>query len=66
MLREHVAARQRNAARPRDTLDERTRDDFLDRARCAFQFDTMVALQQCEHFLARRVEQFRDFVNPNR
>jgi hypothetical protein len=66
VLSEHIAARQRDVALTGDTLDERARDDFFDRARRAFQLDAVVALQQREYFLARRVEQFRDFVNPNR
>jgi hypothetical protein len=66
MLREHVAAGQRDAALAGDTLDERSRHHFFDRARRALQFDAVIALQQREHFLARRVEQFRDLVNPNR
>ena len=49
-----------------DTFDERARDDFLNRARRAFQLDAVIALEQREHFLARRVEQLRHFVNPNR
>jgi hypothetical protein len=66
MLGEHVAAGKGDAALTRHPLDERACNDFLDGARCALQLDAVVALEQCEHFLARRVEQLRDFVNPNR
>jgi hypothetical protein len=64
-LGEHVAARQRDVALPRDTLDKRTRHDFFNRARSAFQLDAVVALEQREYFLARRTEQFRDPINAN-
>jgi len=36
----------------RQTLDERARDHFLDRARGAFQLDSVIALEQRQHFLA--------------
>jgi hypothetical protein len=45
--------------------DELPRDDLFDRARRALHLDAVVALQQRDHFLARRVEQLRDFVNPD-
>jgi hypothetical protein len=56
MLGEHVAARQRDATLSRDALDERARDDLFDRTRRALQLDAVIALQQREHFLARRIE----------
>jgi hypothetical protein len=66
VLGEHVAARKRDASLSRETLDERARDNFLDGARGALQLDSVIALEQRQHFLARRAEQFRDLVNPNR
>ena len=66
VLGEHVAAGQRDVALPRHSLDERARHDLFDRARRALQLDAVIALEQRQHFLARRVEQFRDLVNPNR
>jgi hypothetical protein len=66
VLSEHVAAGKRDAPLPRQTFDERARDNFLDRARGALQLDSVIALEQRQHFLARRAEQFRDLVNPNR
>jgi hypothetical protein len=56
VLREHVAAGQRDASLPRHAFDERAGDDFLNRARRALQLDAVIAFQQGEHFLARRVE----------
>jgi hypothetical protein len=64
-LGEHVAAGQRNAALFCQALDELVRHDLFDRARRAFQLDTVRALQQRKHFLAARVEKFRDFINTN-
>ena len=64
-LREDVAARQRNVALTRETLDELARDDFLDGARGALHLDAVVALEQRRDFLARGGEQFRDFENPD-
>ena len=64
-LREDVAARQRNVALTRETLDELARDDFLDGARGALHLDAVVALEQRRDLLARGGEQFRDFVNPD-
>ena len=46
-------------------VDELPRDDFLDRARCALHLDAVIAFQQRDDFLARGVEQLRDFVDPN-
>jgi hypothetical protein len=66
MLREHVAAGQRDAALARNPLDERARNHLFDGARGAFQLNPVIALQQREHFLARRFEQLCDLVNPNR
>jgi hypothetical protein len=66
VLGEHVAAWKRDAALASHTLDERARDNFFDRARRAFQLDAVIALEEREHFLARGVEELRDFVNPNR
>ncbi len=39
--------------------------DLLDGARRALHLDPVIALEQSHHFLAGRVEQFRDFVDPN-
>ena len=65
-LEEHLRRRrQGDAALARVPLDELASDDFLDRARCALHVDAVVALQQRDHVLARRVEQLRDFVNPD-
>jgi hypothetical protein len=66
VLSEHVAAGKRDASLPGQTFDERARDHFLDRARGALELDSVIALEQRQHFLARRAEQFRDLVNPNR
>src|SRR5262249_49141679 len=57
--------RQRDVALLRQALDELARHDFLDRARGALHFDAVIALQERGHFLARRVEQFRDPIDPN-
>jgi hypothetical protein len=62
-LCEHVPTRQRNASFAREPLDELPRDDLLDGARRAFQLDAVRALEQREHFLAARIQQFGDFVN---
>jgi hypothetical protein len=66
VLGEHVAARERDAALASHTFDERACNNFLDGARRAFQLDAVVALEQRKYFLARRVEELRNFVNPNR
>jgi len=66
VLGEHVAARKRDASLSCETFDERARDNFLDCARGALQLNSVIALEQRQHFLARRAEQFRDLVNPNR
>jgi hypothetical protein len=47
---------------PRDKLP---RDDLFDRARRALHLDAVIALQQRHHFLARSVEELRDFIDPN-
>jgi hypothetical protein len=52
VLGEHVAARKRDAALSREPLDERARDHFLDGARGALQLDSVIALEQRQHFLA--------------
>ncbi len=64
-LGEHVAARQRDAAFAGQALHELPRDHFLERTRRALQLDPVRALQQREHFLAARVEEFRDFIDTN-
>jgi hypothetical protein len=56
MFSKHVATRQRDVALPCESFDERTSYDFLDRARRALQFDPMIAFEQRQNFLARRVE----------
>src|SRR5262249_42880062 len=50
----------------RHALDELTRDDLLERTRRALQLNAVIALQQREHFLARRLQQLRDLIDPNR
>ena len=52
-------------ALPRHARDELARDDLFDRARCALHLDAVIALEQRHHFLARGVEELRDFVNPD-
>ena len=64
-LREDVALRQLDAALPREPIDELARDDLLERARRALQLDAVILLEQLQHFLAGRVQQFSDFVNPD-
>jgi hypothetical protein len=49
----------------RQAFDELPRDDFLNRAGCAFDFDPVIALQQRDHFLARSVEELGDLVYPD-
>jgi hypothetical protein len=66
VLGKHVAARKRDASLPRQTLDERACHDFFDGAGSALQLDSVIPLEQRQYFLARRAEQFRDLVNPNR
>src|SRR6478672_13502025 len=46
-------------------VDELPRHDFFDSARRALHLDAVITLVERDHLLARRVEQFRDFVNPN-
>ena len=62
-LGEHVAARQRDAALAREAFHELATHHLFDGARRALQFDAMIALEQRQHFLARRVEQFRDSID---
>jgi len=62
---EHVTARQRDAALPRNALDKRSGDDLFDGARRALQLDAVIAFEQRQHFLAGGAEQLRDFVNPD-
>jgi hypothetical protein len=50
---------------PRDTIDELTRHDFFDGARGALDLDAVIALEQGDHFLTRRIEQLSDLVNPD-
>jgi len=64
-LGKDVATRQRDATLLRETIHELPRDDLFDRARRALDFDSVIALEQRRHFLARRAEQFRDFINPD-
>jgi hypothetical protein len=46
-------------------VDELPRHDFFDSARRALHLDAVITLEERDHLLARRVEQFRDFINPN-
>ena len=62
---ERRVRRHADAALARQALDELPRDDLFDRARRALHLDAVIALQQRDHFLARRVEQLRDLVNPD-
>ena len=62
---EQVAARQGDIPLPREPFDELARNHLFDRAGRALQLDAVIALQQREHFLARRAQQFRDLVNPD-
>jgi hypothetical protein len=64
-LGKDVAGRQRDVALPSDPIDELPCHDLLDRARRALDLDAVIALEQGGHFLARGVEQFRDFVDPD-
>ena len=65
-LEEHLRRRrQGDAALASVPLDELASHDLFDRARRALHVDAVIALQQRDHFLARRVEQLRDFVNPD-
>jgi hypothetical protein len=52
-------------ALPRHAPHELTRDDFLDGARGALYLDAVIALEQRHHFLARSVQELRDFINPD-
>ena len=62
---EYVAPWQHDVALPREALDELTPHDLLDRARRALHLDTVIALEQRRHFLARRPEELCDLVNPD-
>ena len=62
---EQRPARQGETAFARHALDELAGDDFLNGARRALHLDAVIALQQRHHVLARRVEYFGDFVDPN-
>ena len=64
-LGEDVAARQRDVALARETLDELPPDDLLDRARRALYLDAVIALEERRYLLACRAEKFRDLVNPD-
>jgi hypothetical protein len=64
-LGEDVPARHDDVPLTRETIDELPRDDFFDRARCALDVDAVVAFEQSGHFLARRAQHFRDFVDPD-
>lgn len=56
VLGEHVAARKRDVPLSREPFDERACDNFLDCARGALQLDSVIALEEGQHFLARRAE----------
>jgi len=62
---EDVARRQRDVPLLREPVDELACYDLFDGARSALHFDPVIALEQRGHLLARRVEQFRDLINPN-
>ncbi len=62
---ERRARRHGDVPLARQPFDELAGDDLLDRARRALHIDPVIALEQRHHFLARRVEQFRDPVYPN-
>ena len=64
-LGKDVAGRQRDIALAGEPINELPRDDLFDCARRALDVDPVVALQQRGHFLARRPEQFCNFVNPD-
>jgi hypothetical protein len=64
-LGKDVTGRQRDAPLLRESIHELPCDDFFDRARRALDFDSVIALEQRRHFLARSAEQFRDFINPD-
>jgi hypothetical protein len=64
-FREDVAARQLDVALACEPLDELASDDLLDGARGALHLDTVIALEERRHFLARGPEQFRDSIDPN-
>ena len=62
---ERRVRRHRDVALARQALDELPRHDLLDRARCAFHLDAVIALQEGDHLLTRGVEELRDLVNPD-
>jgi hypothetical protein len=64
-LGEHVRRRQRDVALLRQTLDELTGHDFLDRARGALHLDAVIALEERGHLLARGPEKLSDLEDPN-
>jgi len=64
-FRKDVARWQRDLALSCQPFDELPSDDLFNRARRALHLDAMVTLQQRRDFLARRVEQFRDFIYPD-
>jgi hypothetical protein len=48
-----------------EPIHELPRDDLFERARRALQLNSVGLLEQLQHFLAGRVEQLGDLVNPN-
>jgi len=64
-LGKEVAGRQRDISLTREAIDELTCHHFFDRAGSAFRVDPVIALQQGRDFLARRAEQFSDFIDPD-
>ena len=64
-LGKDVALWQLDAALTRKSLDELTRHDLFERARRAFQLDAVILLEQRQDFLAGRVQQFSDFIDPD-
>ena len=64
-FRKDVARWQRDLALSCQPFDELPPDDLFNRARRALHLDAMVTLQQRRDFLARGVEQFRDFIYPD-
>ena len=65
-VEEHLRRRRDgDPALPGEPLDELACDDLLDRARGALDLDAVIPPQQLHHFLAARVQDLRDFVNPD-
>jgi hypothetical protein len=64
-IRERGVRRHSDISLTGHAVDELPRHDFFDGAGRALHLDAVIALEQSDHFLARRVEQFRDFVDPN-